>query len=177
MKQLLLIDDDELLLRTLRARFERHGMQVTCVASAAELEQISGTMDAVVVDLKFGEVNGLQLIPNIRKRFQPQHLIVLTGYASLATSVAAIKAGATDYLAKPVSFAQLLHALEGVPQEASATIPEPSESPLTPAQLEWELIQKTLQQHDGNISATARALGMHRRTLQRKLSKWSPLKS
>src|SRR5690554_1639299 len=145
----------------------------TTLFRSLEVEKLSFThVDHILLDLKFGEFNGLELIKPLKTRFNPSKLVVLTGYASIATSVAAIKAGATDYLAKPIQTAVLLQSLA-----KDAVDPPPvSDQPLTPAQLEWEHIQRVMQAHQGNISATARALGMHRRTLQRKLSKHSPIK-
>ncbi|RZQ55900.1 two-component system response regulator [Pseudidiomarina tainanensis] len=169
----LIIDDDINLLQALSSRLERAGYQVVTAATKAELDmQPCAQVDHILLDLKFGETNGLELIKPLKMRFNPKNLVILTGYASIATSVAAIKAGATDYLAKPIQTQVLLQTLatdEELP-------PELSDQPLTPAQLEWEHIQRVMQEHQGNISATARALGMHRRTLQRKLSKHSPLK-
>lgn len=169
----LIIDDDIQLLLALRQRLERAGYDVTTAATVLEVEKLSFThVDHILLDLKFGEFNGLELIKPLKTRFNPSKLVVLTGYASIATSVAAIKAGATDYLAKPIQTAVLLQSLA-----KDAVDPPPvSDQPLTPAQLEWEHIQRVMQAHQGNISATARALGMHRRTLQRKLSKHSPIK-
>ena len=93
---------------------------------------------------------------------------MLTGFASIATAVEAIKRGARDYLAKPADADEILAALTAAPRESKASIPE---HPPSVRKLEWEHIQRVLQQHGGNISATARALNMHRRTLQRKLGK------
>ncbi len=173
MERVLLIDDERVLLQVMGRRLQQAGFAVQTAADEAALEQITGPFEHVVLDLKFGDVNGLQLIADIQQRWQPKNLIILTGYASLATSVAAIKAGATNYFAKPIPSQVLIDCLRG--DEISAP-PEPSQQPLSPAQLEWELIQQILQQQQGNISAAARALGMHRRTLQRKLAKHSPLK-
>lgn len=170
----LIIDDDINLLQALTSRLERAGFRVCTAATKAELDQVGmPSVDHILLDLKFGETNGLELIAPLQRRFKPENLIVLTGYASIATSVAAIKAGATDYLAKPIQTAVLLNCL--TPE--SDLMPLPSAQPMTPAQLEWEHIQRVMQEHQGNISATARALGMHRRTLQRKLSKYSPIKN
>ncbi|UUN13189.1 MULTISPECIES: response regulator transcription factor [Idiomarina] len=176
-ERLLIIDDDITLLQTLAARMQRYGYEVMTAASEDELKQITVSPIAnILLDLKFGHANGLELIKPLQQRFKPKHLVVLTGYASIATSVAAIKAGATDYLAKPIQTQTLLQSLEHAESSHVDELPELAEHHLSPAQLEWEHIQRTLQEYDGNISATARALGMHRRTLQRKLGKYSPLK-
>lgn len=170
----LIIDDDVQLLQALSSRLERADYQVFTAATLAELNTANyPVIHHILLDLKFGEINGLELIKPLKKRFNPVNLVILTGYASIATSVAAIKAGATDYLAKPIQTSVLLQTLAAEHE----TEPSVSEQPLSPAQLEWEHIQRVMHEHQGNISATARALGMHRRTLQRKLNKHSPIKS
>jgi len=169
----LIVDDDINLLQALTSRLERADYKVLTAASITELAaQPHAQIDHILLDLKFGDTNGLELIKPLKARFSPKNLVILTGYASIATSVAAIKAGATDYLAKPIQTQVLLQTLATDDHVA----PELSSQPLTPAQLEWEHIQRVMQEHQGNISATARTLGMHRRTLQRKLSKHSPIK-
>lgn len=108
----LIIDDDINLLQALASRLERAGFRVCTAATKAELDQVGvPSVDHILLDLKFGETNGLELIAPLQRRFKPENLIVLTGYASIATSVAAIKAGATDYLAKPIQTAVLLNCL------------------------------------------------------------------
>lgn len=172
-ESVLIIDDDIQLLLALSQRLERSGYRVYTAATPGELEQLAlHQIGHILLDLKFGDYNGLDLIRPLKQRFNPVNLVILTGYASIATSVAAIKAGATDYLAKPIQTSVLLQSLA----VDEAETPSVSEHTLTPAQLEWEHIQRVMQAHEGNISATARALGMHRRTLQRKLSKHSPIK-
>ncbi|GAB7549613.1 response regulator transcription factor [Cupriavidus sp. CuC1] len=115
--------------------------------------------------------SGLQLVAPLRAALPDARILVLTGYASIATAVAAVKHGADEYLAKPANVDSILTALmAGVSEDAAeAAMEEPV--PLSVARLEWEHIQRVLSEHEGNISATARALNMHRRTLQRKLGK------
>ncbi|MGO4331328.1 response regulator transcription factor [Cupriavidus sp. 2TAF22] len=115
--------------------------------------------------------SGLHLVGPLRAALPDARILVLTGYASIATAVAAVKHGADEYLAKPANVDSILTALmAGVSEDAAeAAMEEPV--PLSVARLEWEHIQRVLAEHDGNISATARALNMHRRTLQRKLGK------
>ena len=115
--------------------------------------------------------SGLHLVAPLRHALPDARILVLTGYASIATAVAAVKHGADEYLAKPANVDSILTALmAGVSEEAAeAALEEPM--PLSVARLEWEHIQRVLTEHGGNISATARALNMHRRTLQRKLGK------
>lgn len=168
----LLIDDDEVFLDTLGRRLERAGYRVVTATTLSVLTPLADEhIDLVLLDLMLGDSNGLDAIPLLVSRYRPRQLIVLTGYASIATTVEAIKRGATNYLAKPVDTRQLLNLLAGSPEPGQA-----SPRRLTPAQLEWEHIQRVLGEHDGNVSLTARALGMHRRTLQRKLKKHSPLR-
>lgn len=172
-EQLLLIDDDPVFRDLMGRRLTREGFEVAVADGPEALAELPARqMDAVLLDLMLGEVSGLTLIEDIQARFAPRQLVVLTGYASIATTVEAMKRGATNYLAKPVDTTQLLAVLRGVSVD-----PEPTETRrVTPAELEWEHIQRVLLEHQGNISLTARALGMHRRTLQRKLKKRSPLR-
>ena len=126
----------------------------------------------ISLDLNLGEQSGLQLIAPLRA-LQPQAtLLVLTGYASIATTVQAMRMGADNYLAKPADSAAVLRALD---DEALQALPDASATevfqPMSVSRMEWEHIQRVLNEHGGNVSATARALNMHRRTLQRKLAK------
>jgi two-component system response regulator RegA len=125
--------------------------------------------DFAVLDLKLGAESGLALIPQLLAARAQLRILLLTGYASIATAVEAIKRGAHDYLAKPVDADQVVQALLGVAAEESDATPALH----TPAlkRLEWEHIQRVLAECDNNISEAARRLGLHRRTLQRKLSK------
>ena len=129
----------------------------------------------VTIDLQLEHDSGLQWIAPLRQQLPQARLLVLTGYASIATTVHAIKAGADNYLAKPANLDSILSALE---HRATAEDPENAEPvavavavPLSVERLEWEHIQRVLAEHQGNISSTARVLNMHRRTLQRKLAK------
>jgi len=124
--------------------------------------------DMAVVDLKLESESGLDLIPRLKVINPDMNIIVLTGYSSIATAVTAIKRGAADYLSKPVTASDVTRALTGErPPESGAA----DFSPMSVERMEWEHIQKVLKENDGNISATARSLGMYRRTLQRKLAK------
>ena len=120
-----------------------------------------------VLDLNLGNCTSLDLILPLRERNPDMRILVLTGYASIATAVRAIKLGADNYLAKPADTDEILTALLSDPEpDADAEL-----QPMSVRRLEWEHIQKVLEQNNGNISATARQLNMHRRTLQRKLQK------
>ena len=123
----------------------------------------------VVLDLNLNGSSGLALIPELLAINAACRIVVLTGYASIATAVDAIKLGAVQYLAKPVEIEAILAAFED-DEGPDFDLPA-SDEPLSVDRLEWEHIQRVLNENDGNISATARALKMHRRTLQRKLSK------
>lgn len=121
-----------------------------------------------VVDLNLAGDSGLGLIPDLLALDPGVRIVVLTGYASLATAVEAIKLGAVNYLAKPADADQVLAAFAATGGDPAVPV---NARPLSVSRLEWEHIQRVLRDNDGNISATARQLGMHRRTLQRKLTK------
>ena len=167
---LLLVDDDDTFRKVLAKAFTKRGYHVEQANSAETgitlAQEISP--EYAVVDLKMAGESGLQLIANLIALDPNTRIVMLTGYASIATAIEAIKLGATHYLTKPANADEIeaaLHRTEGNP---SIT---PTESPQSIDRLEWEHIQKVLSQFDGNISATARALKMHRRSLQRKLAK------
>ena len=167
---LLVIDDDpafnRVLCRALVQRgFEAHGAQdpETALALARAHEP-----EYVVLDLNLDGSSGLRLIEPLLAVNPDCRILVLTGYASIATTVDAIKLGATQYLAKPADVDAILKALNATDVLIDD---EPAAAPMSVDRLEWEHIQRVLGEHDGNISATARALKMHRRTLQRKLAK------
>ena len=175
---ILLIDDNEQYTRVLKRRFEQHtNLQVQCFTRASEALQFSANMpvSGILLDMMMQEETGLDFVEPLQARFSPVHLIVMTGYASIATTVTAMKRGATDYVAKPITFKALLAKL-ALSNESNTETQSPAPAPLTTAQIEWEHIQRVLADNQGNISRTAEALGMHRRSLQRKLQKHSPLK-
>lgn len=171
MQNILIIDDDEVFRGALARAFTRRGVKSLLAADADSAcalvrEQMP---DACVLDLKLGHESGLNLLPELL-RLQPRmKIVVLTGYASIATAVEAVKQGAVNYLAKPADADEILAALEPAGSVASTALIETQ--PMSVDRLEWEHIQKVLNENAGNISETARALGMHRRTLQRKLQK------
>ncbi|MGM0630239.1 MAG: response regulator transcription factor [Pseudomonadota bacterium] len=168
--KLLIVDDDEGFCKILQRRLEHHGMNIQKAHSAEQSLKLAGPFDGILLDMMLGNDNGLALIQPLINKYSPKHLIVLTGYASIATTVEAMKRGATDYLTKPVATVELLQRFTGTP----INLDTPSSSRLTPGQIEWEHIQRVLKDNQGNVSKTARELGMHRRTLQRKLAKRSP---
>ena len=168
--RILVVDDDALFAQTLAQALVRRGHTVDVAETmlAAQSMAEAQVFDAVVLDLRLGTESGLHLIEPLRARLPEARILLLTGYASIATAVAAIKLGAMQYLSKPASIEEILLALGDDGDELNAA---PSEEPLSVNRLEWEHIQKVMAQNEGNLSATARALKMHRRTLQRKLAK------
>ena len=169
-ERFLIVDDDPAFTRVLSRAMTRREYEVQVARSAEEAERLleSWVPDLATVDLKMEGNSGLSLIPKLRQSNAAMKILMLTGYASIATAVEAMKLGATQYLPKPADADQILTALNKV--EADLEV-EVTEQPMSVNRLEWEHIQKILKENDGNISATARALGMHRRTLQPKLSK------
>jgi two-component system response regulator RegA len=175
-RPLLIVDDDATFVRVLQRALTSRGFEVISASNADEARALSQRHQPhhCVLDLKLGEENGLRLIPELRELVPDMRILLLTGYASIATAVEAIKRGAHDYLAKPVDADAVVRALlegsDAAPHGEDEVIDAP-EAPLALRRLEWEHIQRVLTECDGNISETARRLGMHRRTLQRKLSK------
>lgn len=168
--RLLLVDDDDIFLSVLSRAMAKRGFEVLSSGSICDaLEQASELMPTMaVVDLKLEKESGLDLIPRLLEISPEMNIIVLTGYSSIATAVTAIKRGAADYLSKPVTASDVARALSG--ERRNNDLPEDF-SPMSVERVEWEHIQKVLKENHGNISATARSLGMYRRTLQRKLAK------
>jgi two-component system response regulator RegA len=166
---LLLIDDDPAFLAVLTRLCKRHGFQVLTAHDGAGALALAHRQPVThaVVDLKLGHDSGLGLLAPLRSLLPAAVIIVLTGYASIPTTVEAIKRGADNYLTKPVDGDLLLTALRGTAPPSSLTVDEP----MSLRRLEWEHIQRVLDEHAGNVTLAARALGLHRRTLQRKLAK------
>lgn len=167
---LLLVDDDDAFLNALAMAMRKRGFLVT-LANSAETAFEHAQADPpefAVVDLKMSGNSGLVLVRQLASLQARTKIVILTGYASIATAIEAIKLGATHYLAKPVDADEIVAAFSK--QSGNEEI-ELSHNPLSVDRLEWEHIQRVLVENDGNISATARSLNMHRRTLQRKLGK------
>jgi two-component system response regulator RegA len=174
-RKILVIDDDPAFNRVLGRALKNRGFEVTSAQSAQEAAALIPATRAAraVLDLNIDGTSGLTLIAPLLAANPDCRIVVLTGYASIATAVEAIKLGATHYLAKPTDVEAILAAFEATAPQADLT---PPSQPLSVDRLEWEHIQRVLKEHDGNISSTARALKMHRRTLQRKLMK-KPVRS
>ena len=168
--RLLLVDDDRSFAAVLGRSLRRLGFRVTLAHSGAAALEAARAWEPshALVDLKLGEESGLHLIRPLLEVNPQMRVVVLTGYGSIPTAVRAIKAGASDYLAKPVDLDAVAAALretkDGPERQGEA-------ARMSLRRLEWEHIQQVLEEHGGNISATARSLNMHRRTLQRKLRK------
>jgi two-component system response regulator RegA len=174
----LIIEDDETFSATLARALRRRGYVVAAVRNveAALGQAEANPPDRVVLDLNLGGASGLKLIPRLLEINPACRIVVLTGYASITTAVDAIKLGAVQYLAKPVDVNTLLLAFGHELRGSGISPPPSSPAPISPVpmsvdRMEWEHIQRVLRDHKGNISSTARALNMHRRTLQRKLLK------
>lgn len=173
MKRLLIIEDDMALAQILGRRLSRHGFE--CQHAHTEAEALLAAQvfvpSHILLDMKLAQTNGLSLIVPLRQQLPKVLMVLLTGYASIATAVEAIRLGADNYLAKPVDTQTLLAALDINMQASYLSKASVDDAPLNPKRLEWEHIQQVLNANQGNVSATARQLGMHRRTLQRKLLK------
>ena len=169
--KLLIIEDDIALASVLVRRMTKQGFECQQCHDATQGLLLARQFrpSHILLDMKLEQDNGLKLISPLRQLLPNVIMVLLTGYASIATAVEAIRLGADNYLAKPVDTQTLLNALSVTSTEAKI---EPLvEEPLSPKRLEWEHIQQVLTANNGNVSATARQLGMHRRTLQRKLLK------
>jgi two-component system response regulator RegA len=169
---LLLLDDDEAFLKRLAKAMEKRGFSVEIASSVAAGKAIATARPPAyaVCDLRLGDGNGLDVVEVLRERRPDARIVVLTGYGAIATAVAAVKIGATDYLAKPADATDITNAL--LAQEGE--MPAPPENPMSADRVRWEHIQRVYEMCDRNVSETARRLSMHRRTLQRILAKRSP---
>ena len=167
---LLLVDDDITFTNVLTHALVKRGYEVRVAHNVIEAESCLAGFEPefAIIDLKMPGESGLQLIKKLSANNSQIRIVVLTGYASIATAVEAIKLGATHYLTKPADADEIVDAFNYNSGKPDISIPDE----LIPLErMEWEFIQKILVECDGNISAAARRLGMHRRTLQRKLQK------
>lgn len=167
----LVVDDDPTFLHVLERALLKRGFSVATATDLTSALQRAHqqSFSKAIIDLKLGGDSGLHLIRDLKQHQPEMDIVILTGYSSISTAVEAIKSGATNYLCKPADVQDILAAFKG--QNGSISLVEDDYTPLSIERLEWEHIQKVLQENQGNISATARSLGMHRRTLQRKLQK------
>ncbi len=171
-KTLLIVDDDEPFRRRLARAMEKRGFEPVMAESVAQgLAQVRTAPPAyAVVDLRLEDGNGLDVVETLRGVREDARIVVLTGYGAIATAVAAVKIGATDYLSKPADANDVTNALLASPADK----PPPPENPMSADRVRWEHIQRVFELCDRNVSETARRLNMHRRTLQRILAKRSP---
>ncbi len=169
---LLIVDDDEPFLKRLARAMEKRGFAVETADSVAAGSAIATARPPAyaVVDLRLEDGNGLDVVERIRERRADSRIVVLTGYGAIATAVAAVKIGATDYLSKPADANDVTAALLAPDDE----MPPPPTNPMSADRVRWEHIQRVYELCDRNVSETARRLNMHRRTLQRILAKRSP---
>jgi two-component system response regulator RegA len=173
-QSILVIDDDDLLRQQLARAFERRGLEVRTAADLASGERAirEESPELAVIDLKMPDGSGLKLVELLHEVDPTTRSVVLTGYGSIATAIDAVRLGATYYLQKPADADEILSAfLRGEGPQA-----DPREIPQAPtlARAEWEHINRVLNDCSGNISEAARRLGIHRRSLQRKLQKYPP---
>ena len=170
---LLIVDDDAPLLRSLARAMEKRGFAPATATSVAEgRESVARAPPAhAVIDLRLEDGNGLDVVEALREARPEARIVVLTGYGAIATAVAAVKMGATDYLSKPADAQAIVTALLST---AEPLPPPPEDDPMSADRVRWEHIQRVYEQCDRNVSETARRLHMHRRTLQRILAKRSP---
>jgi two-component system response regulator RegA len=172
-RKLLLVDDDAPLRRSLARALERRGFDVLPAESAVEARDVATEHrpEYAVLDLRLAEGSGLDLVGLLRELRPEIRIVIVTGYGNIATAVAAIKAGAVDYLAKPVDADDVVNALL---RSTDLGLPPPRENPMSADRVRWEHIQRVFEQCNRNVSETARRLNMHRRTLQRILNKRAP---
>ena len=171
-KSLLIVDDDNPFRDRLARSMEKKGFKVTQAESVkSAIQKARENKPAfAVIDLRLGDGNGLEVVNEIRKSKKESRIIMLTGYGNIPTAVAAIKAGAIDYLAKPANAEDIERALLADPSKKAY----PPKDPMSADRIKWEHIHRVFELCNRNVSETARRLKMHRRTLQRILSKKSP---
>lgn len=167
----LIIDDDTLFSASLLKALTQRTLTAITAADSSEALLLARKHqpNRIVLDMKLGKESGLALIEPLLTINPNTRILLLTGYSSISTAVKAVKLGAFNYLCKPARANEILAALED--SNSGTSIPTQDDHAPSVKRLEWEHIQRVLDEHNGNISATARALGMHRRTLQRKLQK------
>ena len=171
-RNLLLVDDDAPLRRSLTRALERRGFQVLAAEGLAEAKEHARLHrpEFAVLDMRLAEGSGLDLVHMLSALRPDVRIVIVTGYGNIATAVAAIKAGAVDYLAKPVDADDVANAL----LRSGDGLPPPPDNPMSADRVRWEHIQRVFEQCHRNVSETARRLNMHRRTLQRILNKRAP---
>ena len=169
---LLLVDDDEPFVKRLAKAMEKRGFEPETAQSVREGVALARARPPAyaVIDLRLEDGNGLDVVETLREIRPDCRVVVLTGYGAIATAVAAVKIGATDYLSKPADANDITNALLA----RREALPAPPDNPMSADRVRWEHIQRIYELCDRNVSETARRLSMHRRTLQRILAKRSP---
>lgn len=170
---LLVVDDDRILAERLAKALTARGFSTRVACSVADGIRMGEEVkpDYAVIDLRLGDGSGLEVVEKIRDFVPECRVVMLTAFGNIATAVAAVKAGAVDYLAKPADADAVAQALL---RSGNRALPQPPEDPMSAERVRWEHIQRIYEQCNRNISETARRLRMHRRTLQRILSKYAP---
>jgi two-component system response regulator RegA len=171
-RTLLVLDDDAPFRTRLARALAQRGFDVAAVGSVAEArEQMRKTPPAfAVIDLRLDDGSGLDVVEQLHQLREDAHAVILTGYGAISTAVAAVKAGAIDYLPKPADVDDIVSALLAAKEDR----PQPPENPMSADRVRWEHIQRVYELCNHNVSETARRLNMHRRTLQRILAKRAP---
>ncbi|HBJ92256.1 ActR/PrrA/RegA family redox response regulator transcription factor [Ponticaulis sp.] len=171
-RTLMVLDDDAPFRTRLAQALTRRGFTVSAVGTVAEAKDVARLNPPAfaVIDLRLEDGSGLEVVETLQEYREDVRAIMLTGYGALATAVAAVKAGAIDYLSKPADVEDIIKALVAQRDEA----PEPPENPMSADRVRWEHIQRVYELCNHNVSETARRLNMHRRTLQRILAKRAP---
>ena len=171
----LVVDDDDVFRNRLRRAFSHRNWEAEAAPNGAEALKFARerSPDLVVVDLRMPGMGGLELVEELRRIDSSMRIIMLTGYGSIPTAISAVKRGADHYLSKPADVDQILAAYENL-RSAPDTEPEVPDTVPSLARVEWEHMQRVITDCGGNISQAARLLGIHRRSLQRKLSKFPP---
>ena len=171
-RKVLLVDDDAPLRKNLVRAFERNGFEVATAGSLKEAYEVAADFcpDFAVLDLNLQDGYGMELVTALQEMRSGVRIVILTGYDSIASSLVALKAGAVGYLAKPVQAEEVVATLLGGGSDSA----EPAERPMSADRVRWEHIHRVYEQCNRNVSETARRLSMHRRTLQRILSKRAP---
>ena len=179
--KMLVVDDDEIFRNRLLRALSARGVETFSAPNAAEAEKVAkqDRPQWALVDLRMPGMNGLELVKVLHGLDEEMQIVVLTGYGTIATAVEAVRAGAADYLTKPVDTDQILAAFDkaemsGETDDVYLTASPDSQTPSL-ARVEWDYIHRVLSDCGGNISQAARKLGIHRRSLQRKLQKLPPL--
>ena len=173
--RILVVDDDDVLRERMARALTRRGLRVESAAGVKPAEKMAKASppDLALLDLRMPDGDGLQLLRSLLTLRPDMRVVMLTGYGSIATAIDAVRAGAWHYLPKPADAGDVVAAFLRDPNSPLTTEENAEETPSL-ARAEWEHVQRVLAECDGNISEAARRLGLHRRSLQRKLQKYPP---